>query len=310
MVRNITLGLIQMSMSTDKDANLAKAVRMIGEAAKKGADIVCLPELFNVVYFPQEEKAQVEAEEIPGKTTAALAEAAKSNRVVIVGGSIFERDTTEKLGTRGKTTKNYNTTAVFDETGKMLGTYRKIHVPHDENFYEQNYFEPGDLGFKTFKIGGKTQNSRPETQNSKQETENWKLATLICYDQWYPEAARSVALMGAEIVFYPTAIGTVQGIEQTEGDWHNSWETVMRGHAIANGMIVAAVNRVGTEGKMDFWGGSFVCDAFGKIIAKGSRDKEEVIIAKCDIDHGKSVRDGWRFFYNRRPETYGMLTKK
>lgn len=292
MARNITLGLIQMSMSADKDANLAKAVRMIGEAAKKGAEIVCLPELFNLPYFPQDERnKEIEAEEIPGKTTDALARVAKDNKVVLVGGSIFEKGKDrEKSGT-----KTYNTTVVFDETGKMLGTYRKVHVPHDENFYEQNYFEPGDLGFKVFASGSKTQNA--------------KLGTLICYDQWYPEAARSVALIGANIIFYPTAIGTVRGVEQTEGNWQDAWETVMRGHAIANGMIVVAVNRVGNEGKMDFWGGSFVCDAFGKVIARGG-DKEEIIIAKCDLEHGKSVREGWRFFYNRRPETYGLLVKK
>jgi len=297
MVKPVTLGLIQMSMSADKDANLAKAVLMIGEAAKKGANVVCLPELFNMPYFPQDERNnEIQAEQIPGPTTDALSDAAKSNKVVLVGGSIFE-----KSETKGGT-KTYNTTPVFDETGKMLGTYRKVHIPHDENFYEKNYFEPGDLGFKVFEI-----RQQRETRNA---ILNAKLSTLICYDQWYPEAARSVALMGAEIVFYPTAIGTVRGIEQSEGDWHNAWETVMRGHAIANGMIVAAVNRVGNEGKMDFWGGSFVCDAFGKIIAKGSNDKEEVIIAKCDLEHGKSVREGWRFFHNRRQEMYGQLVKK
>ena len=297
-----------MSMSADKSANLAKAVRMIGDAAKEGADVVCLPELFNLSYFPQDERNnEIESEQIPGPTTEALARAAKANGVVVIGGSIFEKG---KTGNDGKTKKTYNTTAVFDETGKMLGAYRKVHVPHDENFYEKNYFEPGDLGFKVFETSGKTQDSKLKTENAKLETRNWKLGTLICYDQWYPEAARSVALMGADIVFYPTAIGTVQGVEQTEGDWHNAWETVMRGHAIANGMIVAAVNRVGIERNMTFWGGSFVCDAFGKIIAKGSNDKEEVIIAKCDLEHGKSVREGWRFFHNRRPETYGQLVKK
>lgn len=317
MAHEITLGLIQMSMSLDRDANLQKAIRMVGNAAKKGADIVCLPELFNVPYFPQEEKANVEAEEIPGKTTDALARAAKENKIVLVCGSIFEG---------GMDGKKYNTTVVFDETGKMLGTYRKVHVPHDENFYEQNYFEPGNGGFKVFNSGGKTQDTTRKTRDPKLETRNWietsaeverlerqfklKLATLICYDQWYPEAARVVALMGADVVFYPTAIGTVRGIEQSEGNWHEAWETVMRGHAIANGMVVAAVNRVGTEGKTTFWGGSFVCDAFGKIIAKGSRDKEEIIIAKCGLEHGKSVREGWGFFHNRRPELYGELVKK
>ncbi len=279
MKNEITLGLIQMSMTERKEENLQKASNMIKEAAKKGAQVVCLPELFTSPYFPQYENAKKEyAETIPGPTTDVLSKFARELKIIIIGGSIFE-----KAGN-----KYYNTTPVFDEAGKLLGTYRKMHIPHDPNFYEQCYFEQGDLGFKVF------------------ETKNGKLGTLICYDQWYPEAARTNALLGADMVFYPTAIGRVKNVEQTEGDWKTAWTDVQRGHAIANSLVVAAVNRVGTEGDMTFWGGSFVCDAFGKILARGGTD-EEVVIAKVDLAHNKLVREGWRFFYNRRPDVYKKL---
>ena len=283
MVKNIvTLGLVQMSMAKSTDANLDKAIRMIGEASKKGARIVCLPELFTSPYFPQEEKTESNyAEKIPGPTSEALAKAAKENEVVLIGGSIFEKS--------GK--KSYNTSMIFNEKGKMLGTYRKIHIPHDPNFYEQYYFAPGDLGYKVL------------------NTRYGKIGLAICYDQWYPEAARTLALMGADMIFYPTAIGWVKDVEQSEGNWQEAWENVQRGHAIANGIIVAATNRVGTEKEMIFWGGSFVCDAFGKTLARGST-REEVVIAKCDLEHGNAVRKGWRFFENRRPETYKRLVEK
>lgn len=279
----VTLGLIQMSMTGSHDDNLLNAIKKIGIAAKKGANIVCLPELFTTPYFPHEQKQDTEryAEKIPGRTSEALSEAAKNNAVTVVAGSVFEK--------AGK--KYYNTTMVFNEKGKLLGKYRKMHIPHDPNFYEQDYFTPGDLGFKVFR------------------TQYAKLGTLICYDQWYPEAARINALMGADIIFYPTAIGWVKGIETSEGNWQEAWENVQRGHAIANCSIVAAVNRVGVEGNTTFWGGSFVCDAFGKTIARG-RIREEIVIAKCDLKHSRNVREGWRFFNNRRPETYGKLIEK
>ncbi len=283
MRKEVTLGLIQMSMNESANENLERAIKKIELAAKRGAQIVCLPELFTSPYFPQEEKADVAeyAEKIPGATTKALSEAAKDNFVVIVAGSVFEKS--------GK--KFYNTTMVFDESGKMLGKYRKIHIPHDPNFYEQHYFAPGDSGYKVFKTG------------------HGKLGTLICYDQWFPEAARVNALMGAEIIFYPTAIGWSKDIEQTEGSWQETWEAVQRGHAIANSCIVATVNRVGTENDMTFWGGSFVYDQFGKLLAHGSV-REEIVIARCDLELGKQVREGWRFFYNRRPETYKKIVEK
>jgi agmatine deiminase len=281
----VKVALIQMGMGEERNENVAKALSLISSAAKKGANIVCLPELFTAPYFPQEEKAKAEkyAETIPGHTTEALSKAARENKVVIVGGSVFERDQ--------KTKKFYNTAVVFDETGKMLGKYRKMHIPHDPSFYEQNYFERGDLGYKIF------------------ETTYGKLGTLICYDQWFPEAARVLALMGADMIFYPTAIGFVRGVEQAEGSWQNAWEVVQRGHGIANATAICAVNRVGKEGDMIFWGGSFISSQFGTVLARGF-EKEEVILAEVDLDLGRKVKEGWRFFHNRRPESYKKLVGK
>ncbi len=280
MVREVTLGLVQMSMSPNKDENLSKTIKLISDAAKKGAQIVCLPELFTTPYFPQQEKAEINfSEKIPGKTSKLLSKAAKDNKIVLVAGSIYEKH-------RGKF---YNTSIVFDENGNLLGTYRKIHIPHDPSFYEQNYFQSGN-DYKVFR------------------TAYGNIGVLICYDQWYPEAARACALNGAEILFYPTAIGTVKGNNQQEGQWQDGWETVQRGHAIANCIVVAATNRVGIEGNMTFWGNSFISNAFGKILAKGGQG-EEIVIVKVDLDHNKQVREGWRFFYNRHPKTYRSLTK-
>jgi agmatine deiminase len=266
---------------------LEHAIALVGDAANGGAEAVCLPELFTTPYFPQYRGSSPEdmrdsewVDTIPGRTTRELSSAAKENAVILVGGSIYELD-------RGKL---YNTSVVFDQRGKQLGRYRKTHIPHDENFYEQHYFEKGDTGFQVF------------------ETERGRLSVLICYDQWFPEAARAVALKDAEIVFYPTAIGTSRGIRQKEGSWQQAWEGVMRGHAIANGMVVCGVNRCGREDRMSFWGGSFVCDAFGKTLKRAGR-KEGVVICKVDLDHGKEVREGWRFFHNRRPECYGSLVE-
>ncbi|MCG7844673.1 MAG: carbon-nitrogen hydrolase [Methanomassiliicoccales archaeon] len=283
----LKIGLVQMAMSSDVESNLAKAVGMAEEAARDGAGIICLPELFTTLYFPREEDPESRRDRgtllstIPGLVTETLADLAIRTGAVIVGGSIYE------AGEDGL----YNTATVFEKDGGYLGKYRKTHIPHDECFFEQHYFKPGDTGFKVF------------------DTSVGRISTLICYDQWFPEAARSVALMGAELTFYPTAIGTVKGIGQAEGDWQQAWENVMRGHAIANAMPVCAVNRVGTEGDSEFFGGSFVCDAFGKTLARGGKG-EEVIIAELDLDHGKRVMEGWRFFHNRRPECYGRLVQK
>lgn len=282
MARNVRLGLVQMSMSTDAAANREIASRMVGDAARRGAQVVCLPELFTGPYFCIDERVPFTyAESINGPTAAALSSMAREAHVWLVGGSIHEQ--------AGE--QFFNTSLVYSPDGELAGTYRKTHIPHDEGFFEQNYFAPGDTGFRVF------------------ETGPVKSGVLICYDQWFPEAARSNALLGADVVFYPTAIGNVVDLEQVEGNWQEAWENVMRGHAIANGMIVAAVNRVGTEGRTTFWGGSFVCDAFGKTLARAGSG-EEVLVQDVDLDHSQHVREGWRFFYNRRPEMYRTLTSK
>ena len=285
-MRKLTLGLVQMSMSESVESNLDRALELIEEASGRGAEIACLPELFTTRYFAQyegedqEEKGLACRDTVPGKVTKALAAAARRNGISLVGGSIFESDDD----------MTYNTSTVFSDSGKLLGKYRKTHIPQDQFYFEKEYFEPGDTGFVVF------------------DTDQARIASLICYDQWYPEAARCCALLGAEVIFYPTAIGTVKGIRQAEGDWHRAWENVMRGHAIANSLVVAAVNRVGNEDRMRFWGGTFVIDAFGKTL-KRAGSKEEVVICDVDLDHGKEVREGWRFFRNRRPECYGKIVE-
>ncbi len=278
----VRIALVQMAMQKEKEKNLSAALDRIAEAAQNAASIVALPELFTSPYFPQDEKsdASAYADEIPGETSRILSRAAAENNIVLAAGSVFE-----KSGSAF-----YNTSLVFDEKGKMLGKYRKMHVPHDPGFYEQNYFSPGDLGYQVF------------------ETRHGRIAPLICYDQWFPEAARSVALMDADIIIYSTAIGLVEGIEQSEGDWQDAWTTVQRGHAIANNAVVAAANRVGSEGRMRFWGGSFVCSQFGTVLGRGS-DKEEIVYADADLSLKKEIREGWRFFHNRRPESYGRITR-
>ena len=273
----IVLGLVQMSMNDDEASNLSKALEMIEGASRMGAEIVCLPELFAFPYFPQRRGAEVNAEAIPGPTTNALSRSARKNGVCIVGGSIFEKGKKE----------TYNTSVVFDERGRILGKYRKVHIPQDESFYEQDYFASGSK-YRTF------------------NTSKARIGVLICFDQWYPEPARIDRLLGAQILFYPTAIGTVRGIEQSEGSWEEAWLTVQRGHAISNAVIVAAVNRVGIEGRMKFWGSSFVCDQFGEVLARAD-DKEQVLVVRCDLSLGQDVEKGWGFLSNRRPTTYGKL---
>ena len=278
---DLTLGLVQMAMGDDHEANVSKAVAMVGEASERGASIVCLPELFVYRYFPQEKGAKVRPEPIPGPTTRLLSAAAREWKVALVGGSLYEKAAGGRL---------YNTSVVFDERGRMLGKYRKVQVPEDESFYEKDYFSSGGA-YGVF------------------ETSSAKIGVLICFDQWYPEPARVNKLMGAEVLFYPTAIGRVDGIEETEGDWQEAWETVQRGHAISNSIVVAAANRVGKEGRMNFWGGSFVCDQFGKILARAD-DREQVVMASCDLELGRQVEEGWGFLRNRKPSTYRKLTGK
>jgi predicted amidohydrolase len=273
----VKIGLAQMGMAEDRHKNLSKASRMVHDAARAGAKIVCLPELFDVPYFPQEEKSAIRPEKLPNDATEMLSEAARQNGVVLVGGSLYE-------SFRGR---GYNTSLVYDEGGKLLGEYRKVHIPQDPGFYEQDYFTPGS-DYRVF------------------QTAYGRVGVLICFDQWYPEAARANRLLGADFLFYPTAIGTVRGIEQAEGDWKDAWETVQRGHAIANSVVVAAVNRVGVEGETTFWGGSFVSDQFGKVLARAG-SSEKVLIATCETDLGKDIESGWGFNRNRKPSTYGRL---
>ncbi len=282
---NILIGLVQMSMSDDPDLNLKEAIEGIRSAARRQAQIVCLPELFRTRYFCNREKTDEDlSEEIPGVVGQALSELSRELGITIVAGSIYEQSGSER----------FNTSLLFGPDGAQLGSYRKTHIPHDPSFFEQSYFSSGGENYQIF-----------ETVVGKQTV---KIGVLICYDQWFPEAARILALKGAEIVFYPTAIGTISGSEESEGSWQNAWRSVQVGHAVANGMVVCAVNRVGREDQSIFWGGSFVCDAFGRILAEGS-NRPEIITAEINLDHNREVREGWRFFKERRPETYQALTK-
>ncbi len=276
--KKVTIAAIQSKVSKNMDANLAKTVRMVRAAAKKGAKIVCLQELYRTVYFPQYKKVKKDAyaETIPGESTSAFSKLAKELGIVVVV-PIYEK---------AKNGKYYNSAVVINEKGKLLSTYHKIHIPQDKRFYEKNYFEEGKRGYQIYK------------------TKFGTFAVLICYDQWFPEAARMATLAGAELIFYPTAIGFMTDYKSKDGDWHDAWETVMRGHAIANGVHIVAVNRTGVEDKLRFWGQSFACDSFGKILKRGSSSKEEVVVATLDLSHNKRIRDGWGFFRNRRPDTY------
>jgi agmatine deiminase len=281
-VRMTRIGLIQMRVSEDPRDNLARALSASDEAVRRGAEIVCLPELFRSRYFPRSECAPLRelAETIPGESTRAFSAFAREHGVVVIV-PIFEQ---------GEPGIFHNTAVVIDRDGGILPPYRKVHVPHDPFFYEKHYFVPGD-GYRVY------------------DTAPCRFAVLICYDQWFPEAARAASLMGAEILFYPTAIGWPPGEGMPpEGDWREAWETVQRGHAIANGVHVAAVNRAGREGEILFWGGSFVADAFGNVLARAG-GKEEVLVVDLDLSLNRRVREGWGFLRNRRPDTYGILTE-
>ncbi len=282
--KKLKIGLVQFSPSGTKGENLNKAVSKIALAAKKGAKIICLPELFDTPYFPQKmiKKYEQFAEKIPGPVSEKLSDTAKKLGVVIVA-PYFED--------AGKG-KFYNTAVVIDADGSIQGLYRKNHIPFDTCFYEKLFFDDGNCGYPVF------------------NTKYADIAVLICYDQWYPEPARISALEGADIIFYPTAIGYVKGVKMSEGDWKNAWQTVQRGHAISNGITVAAVNRVGTEGKINFWGDSFISDSFGNVIAKAPCKSEKILVAEIDISKNKTVREGWGFLKNRRPDTYKRMIKK
>ena len=280
----VTVALIQMSMSKNPEDNTAKAISRIEEAAKKGADVICLPELFRSTYFCQEEDPENFrlAEAIPGNTTAVMSKVAKNTNATIIAG-IFEKRA------RGL---YHNSAVVIDGSGKLIGAYRKMHIPDDPNYYEKFYFTPGDLGFKSF------------------STIHGKLGVMICWDQWYPEAARITALQGAQILFYPTAIGWFPEEEDSSSEMQNAWETIQRAHGIANGVFVASVNRVGTEGRIRFWGSSFISGPFGEILAKASPDKEEILIAKCDLGKIDDTRHDWPFLRDRRIDAYKGITSR
>nr|WP_317063587.1 agmatine deiminase family protein [Methanoculleus sp. Wushi-C6] len=277
------IGLIQAAVGDDPDRNLAHTLELARQAIAGGARILCLQELYRVPYFPQYEDTDASryAETIPGPSTEAFAALAREHGVVVVV-PVYERTGSGEY---------YNAAVVIDADGRLLPAYRKVHIPFDPLFYEKSYFRAGDH-YRVY------------------ETCYARIAVLICYDQWFPEAARAAALRGAEIIFYPTAIGRIAGEEPPEGDWREAWETVQRGHAIANSVHVAAVNRVGDEGEIRFFGSSFVADAFGNILARASGTDEEVLVVEVDLSMNRSVREGWGFFRNRRPETYGALTRR
>ncbi len=283
------IGLVQTKCSTDSEANLQRAIIGIREAAAKGAEIVCLQELFRSQYFCREEKAELFnlAETIPGPSTEALGSIAKSLGVSIVA-SLFEKRAQGLY---------HNTAAIIDADGSLLGTYRKMHIPDDPLFYEKFYFTPGDLGFLNF------------------ETRFSRIGVLVCWDQWYPEGARLTALQGANVLFYPTAIGWHPSEKEKYGEAQlDAWRTVQRAHAISNGIYVAAVNRVGFEGTpesgLEFWGNSFVSDPFGRVIAQASTSEEQVLVTECDPKEMDEVRRNWPFFRDRRIDAYAPITKR
>jgi N-carbamoylputrescine amidase len=283
------IGLVQMACSLDPNENLAKAEWRIREAAGKGAQIVCLQELFRSLYFCRQEDPSLFdlAEPVPGPTSETLARLARELQVAIVG-SVFERRAPGVY---------HNTALVIDADGSLLGIYRKMHIPDDPGYYEKYYFTPGDLGFPCF------------------DTRFARVAPLVCWDQWYPEAARLAALAGAQVLFYPTAIGWHPAEKARHGAAQlDAWRTIQRAHAIANGLYVAAVNRVGYEGPpetgLEFWGGSFVADPFGQVLAEASHDGEETLIVECDPRRIEEVRRNWPFLRDRRIDAYNGITSR
>ena len=291
------VGLIQMSCGPDPDENLKRACDKVREAARQGAQIICLPELFKTQYFCQREDAALFdlAEPIPGPSTEVLTAVAKEKNVVIIA-SLFEKRA------RGL---YHNTAVMIDGNGGIMGLYRKMHIPDDPLYYEKFYFTPGDLGYKAF------------------DTEFGKIGTLVCWDQWYPEGARLTALKGANVLFYPTAIGWHPAEKEQYGvAQHDAWRTIQRAHAIANGVFVAVVNRVGHENGnvrgnvapagqgLEFWGGSFLCDPFGRVLAEASHDKEEILVGEINLKELEDVRRNWPFLRDRRIDSYGNITHR
>jgi N-carbamoylputrescine amidase len=290
------VALIQMSCGPDPDANLDKAVERVKAAAKEGAQVVCLPELFRTQYFCQREDANLFdlAETIPGPSSERLCAIAREQKITLIA-SLFERRAPGIY---------HNTAAVIQTDGKIAGLYRKMHIPDDPLYYEKYYFTPGDLGFKSF------------------DTEVGKIGALVCWDQWYPEGARLTALKGANVLFYPTAIGWHPSEKAEYGEaQYSAWQTIQRAHAIANGVYVAAVNRVGLEHGdiqgnrvegpgLEFWGGSFLADPFGRVIAQSPHDREDILIGEIDLKHLENIRRNWPFLRDRRIDAYQPITQR
>jgi N-carbamoylputrescine amidase len=296
MPQKYRVGLVQMSCTPDPEQNFEHALEQIREAAGHGARVVCLPELFRTQYFCQREDADLFdlAEPIPGPSTTRLSRVARQQGVVLVA-SLFEKRAPGIY---------HNAAVVFDADGALRGLYRKMHIPDDPLYYEKFYFTPGDLGFRAF------------------DTQVGRLGTLVCWDQWYPEGARLTALQGAHVLFYPTAIGWHPAEKQEYGAvQHEAWRTIQRAHAIANGVYVAVVNRVGFEtgninGKsaagqgLEFWGKSFICDPFGAMVAEASHDKEEILLGDIDLRKLEDVRRNWPFLRDRRIDSYAPITHR
>jgi len=285
------VGLVQMAVGDDPGENLERAVAKVGEAASRGAQVVCLPELFRTRYFCQREDAALFdlAESVPGPSTEALGRAARDHGVAVVA-PVFERRAPGLY---------HNSAAVLDADGRLAGLYRKMHIPDDPAFYEKFYFTPGDLGFQAV------------------DTRHGRIGTLICWDQWYPEGARLTALKGAAVLFYPTAIGWHPAEKASEGPSQRSaWQTIQRSHAIANGVYVAVVNRVGHERPeagdpgLEFWGSSFLADPFGVVVAEASTSEEEILVGEVDVERMEQVRRGWPFLRDRRIDAYAGLDRR
>jgi N-carbamoylputrescine amidase len=283
------IGLVQMSCSTDSEVNLQKAITGIRNAAAQGAEIICLQELFRSQYFCREENAELFdlAETIPGPSTEALGAVAKELQVSVVA-SLFEKRAHGLY---------HNTAAIIDADGSLTGIYRKMHIPDDPLYFEKFYFTPGDLGFRNF------------------ETRYSRIGVLVCWDQWYPEAARLTSMRGSNVLFYPTAIGWHPAEKAQYGEAQlDAWRTMQRAHAISNGIFVAAVNRTGFEGTpesgLEFWGNSFVSDPFGRILAQAGTSEEQVLVTECDPKLMDETRRNWPFLRDRRIDAYGPLTER
>ncbi|MFD2521873.1 carbon-nitrogen hydrolase [Emticicia soli] len=285
-MKKVKIGLVQMSCSADVAENINKAIEGIKKAAENGANIVCLQELFTSLYFCDVEDHNnfSLAEAIPGPTTMTLSAVAKEHNVVIIA-SLFEKRAAGLY---------HNTTAVIDADGSYLGKYRKMHIPDDPGYYEKFYFTPGDLGYKVF------------------DTKFARIGVLICWDQWYPEASRITSLMGAEVLFFPTAIGwdTNEKLDEANIEQYNAWQTIQRSHAVANGVHVVSVNRVGREADQKFWGGSFVANPFGSLLYLASHDKEEVHVQEIDLALTEKYRTTWPYLRDRRIDSYGPILKR